>query len=80
MRIILGSDAISRTEHAQTVIRKIASQEADPNFPKNAIPLGIAHHLARFPQCCDECGLTYWSMDEYGSHIGCRGEVKKTGF
>lgn len=80
MDIILGTNSIDRTEHARAVVKKIARQEADPNLPRQAIPLGIAHHLARYPKVCDDCGQTYWSQDEWGSHLGCRGEQRSTGF
>lgn len=81
MDIIIGSSAIDRTEHARRVMRKIAMQENDPNYPRQARPIGVAEHLARFPHVCDDCGKTYWDQDEYGqSHIGCRGAVKGTGF
>jgi len=79
--IILGSSAIDRTEHARRVVRKIEQQETDPQYPKQAKPIGIADHLARFPHVCDDCGDTYWDRDEYGmSHLGCKGLKKGTGF
>jgi hypothetical protein len=79
--IIIGSSAIDRTEHAQRVVKKIAVQEADPQYPRQARPLGIAEHLARYPHVCDNCGLTYWDQDEYGfGHIGCQGRPKQLGF
>lgn len=80
MRILLGPSAIDRTEHARRVLTKIEKQESDPQYPRNAVPMGIAQHLAQYPLFCNDCGLTYWSQDEYGSHIGCRGPTKNTGF
>lgn len=80
MRILLGPDAVDRTEHARHVIKKITKQESDPQYPKNAVPIGIAQHLARYPNQCDDCGQTYWGKDEYSSHLGCRGPIKNTGF
>lgn len=81
MDIILGESAVDRSEHARAVVRKIAIQESDPQFANKAIPLGIAHHLARYPHTCDDCGATFWSQDEWGAaHLGCRGEVRNTGF
>lgn len=84
MDIIIGADSLTRAEHARTVITKIAQQEADPSHPHRALPMGVAHHLARYPRICDDCGLTYWSRDEWGSHIMCKGvppeENRKTGF
>lgn len=81
MKIIYGDNRSTVTEHAATVVKKIQQQEADPSYPKHAMPIGIAHHLALYPKACDECGVTYWSKDEWGSHIGCRGYVRgETGF
>jgi hypothetical protein len=77
MDIIIGSSAVDRTEHARRVMRKIAFQESDPNYPRQARPIGVAEHLARFPHVCDDCGQTYWDQDEYGqSHLGCRGPAR----
>jgi len=79
MDIILGSSAIDRSEHARRVVQKIALQESNPDHPRQARPLGVAEHLARFPHVCDVCGLTYWDRDEYGmSHLGCRGVMKSS--
>ena len=81
MDIIIGTSAIDRTEHAKAVVSKIAAQEASPRSPRQANPIGIASHLARFPHVCDACGQTYWDQDEYGfPHLGCRGVQKPTGF
>lgn len=81
MDIIIGASAIDRSEHAKHVVRKILAQESDPKYPRQASPIGVAAHLARFPHTCDDCGETYWDRDEYGhSHLGCRGVRKGMGF
>lgn len=81
MDIILGASAVDRTEHARRVLKKIAAQEENPHSPRQANPIGIASHLARFPHVCDDCGETYWDRDEYGvAHLGCRGLRRATGF
>lgn len=81
MDIIIGASAIDRSAHARQVVAKIAQQEQDPNSPRHASPMGVAHHLARFPHVCDDCGATYWDGDEYGaSHLGCTGVKRNTGF
>lgn len=66
-------------EHAKKVLKAIDAYEE--RYPRHAPAKGISNHLAQFAKLCDDCGNTYWSRDEYGMHIGCKGFVqKKTGF
>jgi hypothetical protein len=75
MKIVFDEGKLPISEHAQMIVRALGRE--DNKYPGRAKPLGVAHHTARFPIVCTDCGVTYWSRDEYASHIGCKGEPPK---
>lgn len=78
MKILFDNSGDEASHHAKRIIKSLESH-ADV-YPHLAVPKGVAHHSAQYPLMCDDCGETYWSRDQYGSHIGCRGERKEIGF
>lgn len=63
-------------EHAQKVI-KAQEEWLYKHRPGQINPRGVAVHMTLHPIKCDDCGETYWSRDEYGSHISCKGPRPK---
>lgn len=76
MKIIFGESLDAIADHARKVVAK--SQQV------NDSPHGVAHHSAKVPQTCEDCGLTFWhGSDPYAwyPHLGCKGaKVKDAGF
>lgn len=75
MKIIMGEEGHVLEAHAKQMIRSLEKYEI--KHPTQAKPRGVANHAAHFPLLCTECGLSYWSRDEYASHIGCKGVPPK---
>jgi hypothetical protein len=78
MKIIFGNNKFEIEDHAKKVMKSIEKEEL--KFPRRVIPIGVAIHTVRYPLICDDCGETYWSRDEYGSHIKCNHKKSYTGF
>lgn len=74
----MDRDSEQITEHARDL--HIALEQNDLHHPHRARPRGVPFHAARYPRTCDDCGQTYWSMDEWGAHIGCTGSKRRAGF
>ncbi len=81
MRIITDAEGVSSEDHAKKIVQAIRQHELTPRHsPRDIMPIGISKYQAHFPIMCDDCGETYWSRDEYGSHLGCKGVTRNTGF
>lgn len=77
LRVVFGEERGVVADHAKSLLKALAKSEMQ--FPSRAKPRGIAHHTAHFPILCDDCGQTFWSRDEFGSHLGCKGAPKSFG-
>lgn len=72
MKIIFSESLDSIAEHAKKVVLKKQMTNDEPH--------GVAHHSAKVPQICDDCGKTFWhGSDPYAwyPHIGCKGGKQK---
>lgn len=64
-------------DHARTLVRKIEENNLEATHkPK---PRGVPHYAAVLPEVCEDCGKTYWTRNEWTSHIGCAGAPPKGG-
>lgn len=78
MKILWGHDSGDTARHAKNLIRAIQRyQDKQVTEPK---PKDVPNHMAQHPLICDDCGETYWSRDQWGSHITCKGVKKEIGF
>lgn len=73
----MGEERGVTASHARSLLRAI--EKNDLKFPMQANPRGIARHTAHHPILCDDCGVTFWSRDEYGTHVACKGTPKQFG-
>lgn len=76
LRIIMGEEKFATERHARTLMRSL--EKHDHRHPTTVKPRGVSSHTAQFPLLCSECGATYWSRDEYASHMSCKGSPDKT--
>lgn len=80
MKIIFGTDTYAIERHAKAVVS--ALDRDNIRYPNQAVPKGVAFHLTRFPNTCDECGNTFWANNQWATHLGCpgSGDKKEAGF
>ncbi len=76
MKILVDNRASQTEEHARRMLRAREVAESNTRNAMHIVPRGVAVHRAQYPSTCDECGESYWSADEYASHIRCPGPPK----
>ena len=76
MKIIWGLDRnrLEATAKEQLIAQKRAELRNGAVMPQD-----VAVHTAKYPNLCDECGITFWAADQWATHAPCPGRRKWKG-